>query len=302
LTAQYAGNGNFNASASAGVTVTVTAASLPVTTTVLQISPNPSPTGQSVTLTATVASASGTPTGTVSFLNNGVAFGSAVLNGGVASYTAQALPPGTYSIAAQYAGNSTFNTSASNPISWTIVASGVTLALSTPSLVVPSGVASSNPVTLTLTPFGGYTGTLQMACQSPTPAASCSFEPQTVNVGQNSGPTNVTMVVQTAPTVASVAPHDQHSLPGQSLVFSASIFWIPGILAAALVGAKRKLLPRSAHLLLMLLLCGIFGVITGCGAGNIDSVAVSPSTTALKIMVTGTGNVSQTTVLSITSK
>jgi hypothetical protein len=158
-------------------------------------------------------------------------------------------------------------------------------------------------VTLTLTPFGGYTGTLQMACQSPTPTATCSFQPQTVTVSQNSGPTNVTMVVQTAPTVALAAPHSrQPSQSGQSLVFSASIFWIPGILAAALVGAKRKLLPKSAHLLLLLLLCGVFGVITGCGAGNIDPLAVSANTTAIKIMVTGTGNVSQTTVLSITSK
>jgi hypothetical protein len=111
------------------------------------------------------------------------------------------------------------------------------------------------------------------------------------------------MVVQTAPAVASLAPLDQqHARPGQSLVLSASFFWIPGIFAAALVGAKRKLLPRSAHLLLLLLLCGLFGVVTGCGSGNIDPLAVNANITALKIMVTGTGNVSQTTVLSITSK
>jgi hypothetical protein len=304
LTAQYAGNGTFGASASSGVAVAVSASSLPQTTTVFEISQNPSPAGMSVTLTATVSSASGTPSGTVSFLNGGVAFGSATLNGsGVATYTAQSLPAGTYSLAAQYAGSSAYNASTSNNVSWTIVASGVTLALSTPSLTVPSGVASSNPVTLTLTPFGGYTGTLQMACQSPTPTASCSFQPQTVTVSQNSGPTNVTMVVQTAPTVAFAAPHDrQPSQPGQSLVFSASILWIPGILAAALVGAKRKLLPKSAHLLLLLLLCGIFGAITGCGAGNIDPLGISSNTTAIKIMVTGTGNVSQSTILNITSK
>ena len=303
LTAQYVGTSTFGVSASTSVTETVTAAALPTTITTLALSQNPSPAGQAVTLTATVTSPSGTPSGTVSFLSNGVAIGSGTLNGsGVATYTVASQPAGTYAITAQYAGSSTFNTSTSTSVSWNVLASGVTLALSTPSLTVTSGVPTSNPVTLTVTPFGGYSGTLQMACQSPAPGTTCTFQPQTVNVNAANGPTNVMMIVQTAAASASAEPHGkQPSDPTR--IFSASILWIPGVFAAALLGIKRKQFSRSARLLLLLLLCGSFGAMTGCGSNAIESLAApSPNTMALQVMVTGTGNVTQSITLSITTK
>ena len=302
LTAQYAGNSTFGASASTGITETVSPSSLPTTTTTLTINPNPTPTGQSVTMSVTVTSASGTPTGTVSFLNNGAVIGSATLNGGVATYTASSLPAGTYPITAQYAGTSALNPSTSNTVQWTIEASGVTLSLNTPTLKVPMGVATSNNVTLTLTPFGGYSGTLQMACQSPTAGTTCTFQPQTVNVSQNSGPTNVNVTVKTSPSMSSVDPHNRQPFAsGRSLVLSASFLWIPGFLAASFVGRKRRqLLPRSGRLLLLLVLCCMFGALTGCGSGAIDPLA-SSSIIPLQFVVSGAGNVNQSITLNITT-
>jgi 4-amino-4-deoxy-L-arabinose transferase-like glycosyltransferase len=253
-------------------------------------------------MSATVTSASGTPTGTVSFLNNGAAIGSATLTNGVATYTASSLPAGTYPITAQYAGTSSFNLSTSSTVQWTVEASGVTLSLNTSTLKVPLGVSASNNVTLTLTPFGGYSGELQMACKSPTAGTTCTFQPQTVNISQNSGPSNVNVTIKTSSNVSSADPHNRQPFAStRSLVLSASFLWFPGILAAAFVGLKRRqLLPRSGRLLLLLVLCCMFGAVTGCGSGAMDPLA-SPTVTALQLVVSGAGNVNQSITLNVTT-
>jgi autotransporter-associated beta strand protein len=89
-------------------TLTVNAAP---TTNVLASTPNPSPTGSNVTFTATVspvAPSAGTPTGTVEFRTNDVAFDSAPLVSGVATVTNNVLPHGSNIVTAAYPGDSNF--------------------------------------------------------------------------------------------------------------------------------------------------------------------------------------------------
>jgi hypothetical protein len=301
LTAQYAGNSSFAASVSSTISETVSATTIPTTTATLAISPNPTPTGQSATMTVTVTSTSGTPTGTVSFLNNGTTIGSATLNSsGVATYTPSSLPAaGTYPITVQYAGNSSFGPSTSNAVQWQVETSGVTLSLNSSNLSVPNGVSSSNTVTLTLTPFGGYSGTLQAGCQNPPAGTTCSFSPQSVNV--NGGPANVTVTVKTSP-VASLEPRNLRPFEaGKELVFSASFLWIPGILTAAFVGFRRRqLMPRSGRVLLLLVLGCMFGALTGCGSGATDPLTTT-STMPLQLVVSGPGIANQSITLTITT-
>jgi len=97
-----------------GNDVTLTAlASIPTTTTV-QSSMNPSPAGSAVTFTATVTG-SGSPTGSVTFFDNGNSFGSSPLNGsGVATITTSALTLGVHTITASYSGDTTFTPSSSS--------------------------------------------------------------------------------------------------------------------------------------------------------------------------------------------
>ncbi len=78
-------------------------------------SPNPAKPGQSVTFTATVhaASGSGTPTGTVTFKDNGTTLGTGNLAAGTATYTTSALTLGSHSITAVYGGDTNFATSTS---------------------------------------------------------------------------------------------------------------------------------------------------------------------------------------------
>jgi prepilin-type N-terminal cleavage/methylation domain-containing protein len=85
------------------------------TTTVLVSNPNPSANNQNVTLTATVTSAvsgAGTPTGTVTFRDNGSLLGNATLNGaGVATLATDDIGAGSRTLTAVYAGDTTFNSS-----------------------------------------------------------------------------------------------------------------------------------------------------------------------------------------------
>ncbi|WP_158790534.1 Ig-like domain-containing protein [Granulicella sp. L60] len=302
ITAQYAGNSSFTASASPAVTETVSALPPGVTTTALQLPASSVPQGQPVTFTATVTASSGKPSGTVSFMNGTTLLGSAPLNSaGVATYTTSSLAPGTYLLTAQYAGTSAFDPSISSVNSWTVPVSGITVTSSSPTLTLLGGSKSSSAVTLTLTPMGGYSGTLQMACTNPPTGTTCTFQPQTVTVDSTSGPVSVSMTVQnTLTTVTASADKQQPTAPARSLVLSASIFWIPGVLAAAIAGRKRKLLSRTAgSLFLLLLLGGAFGVLTGCGA---NSTFQTLSTKTLNVTVTGTGNVTQSISLNVISQ
>ena len=83
---------------------------------VLTSSANPSVYGSSVTFTSTLTASGGgsVPTGTVQFLNNGVAMGTPVaLTAGVATYTISSLAVGTYPITAQYSGDTNYNSATS---------------------------------------------------------------------------------------------------------------------------------------------------------------------------------------------
>jgi hypothetical protein len=135
LTATYIPTGSFAASF-ASCTETVTA--LP-TTSVLTVTPTSSTFGSPVTLTATVSPTTppgpNTPTGTVSFYNNGVPLGPVILVNGVANLTLSTLPGGTDNLTCTYGGSSVYATSNCNTIPVTINAAASSLTL----------ISSNNP-------------------------------------------------------------------------------------------------------------------------------------------------------------
>jgi hypothetical protein len=106
--ADYSGTGDFNGSADS-LTQAVNRAD---TSTQVVSSANPSVVGSSVTFTAHVtvkAPGAGTPAGTIQFQMDGSDLGPRVaLSGGSASMTASALPAGTHTISAIYAGDGSF--------------------------------------------------------------------------------------------------------------------------------------------------------------------------------------------------
>src|SRR6185436_10038044 len=85
ITAQYSGDSVYSGSTSAPITQAVNPAGTEATTTSLSSSSMTPAPGESVTLTATVApvSSDATPTGNVSFFDNGTSIGQAELVNGV---------------------------------------------------------------------------------------------------------------------------------------------------------------------------------------------------------------------------
>ena len=117
----------------------------------LAFSVSPSPTAtvaSNVTLTLTAADATGTPTGSVTFYDNGTALFTQTFNAsGTAQWSTPNLPLGVNTLYAQYAGDSANVPAASSTVSEQIVqaSTSTVLALST------SNAAVGTPVTLTAT-------------------------------------------------------------------------------------------------------------------------------------------------------
>ena len=115
ITAIYSGDPNFTGATTTGTfPQTVNQAG---TTTTLTSSQNPSTSGQSVTFTATVAVSApgaGTPTGTVTFYDNGTSIGTGAVGsltpgpGIGATLTTSTLSAATHPITATYGGNTNF--------------------------------------------------------------------------------------------------------------------------------------------------------------------------------------------------
>jgi hypothetical protein len=109
ITARYSGDDpNYLAATSAAVTQNVTKGT---STPSVVGTPNPTTFGDSVTFTATIAAAGAgvVPTGTIQFLDNGIAVGLPVtLVSGTARLTTSALATGSHAITARYSGDTSY--------------------------------------------------------------------------------------------------------------------------------------------------------------------------------------------------
>jgi Big-like domain-containing protein len=109
-----AGTNTMTATSSVG-TITFNATGTGTTATTLSADPSSSTEGDLVTFSANVTSGQGTPTGQVSFRDNGAEIGQGTLDGsGVATFQTS-LTAGTHPITAHYLGDGTFGPSVSTP-------------------------------------------------------------------------------------------------------------------------------------------------------------------------------------------
>jgi uncharacterized repeat protein (TIGR03803 family) len=133
-----------------GILTLKVGASKVASTTTLTASPTSASVGQPVTLKATVTGSGASPTGSIGYSVEGIAFGTASLNGsGVASFSASSngIAPGSYPVVASYAGNSSYNSSASKAVTVTVSKAPTTTTLT----ASPTSVTPPTDVTLTAT-------------------------------------------------------------------------------------------------------------------------------------------------------
>jgi hypothetical protein len=301
LQASQAG-GNSYAPASATQSFQVT----PAGTSTKLSGPASAASGASVTLTAGVTSTAGTPAGTVTFYAGTTSLGTGTINGsGAATLNTTALPAGTDSLTAVYAAAGNFAASTSPALSITISApSGpattpsYTMTASPTSLTVTQGAAANTM--LTFTPAGGYSGTVSLSCSNLPSNASCVFAQKQVSFTGNNQSANVGLTIQT--TTSQTAATQTAPLPTALLALA---FWWPGTLSGLAVFARRRK-QRNRGLLWqtgLLLVCTLVfaAALSGCGTSGYEAKVVSPVTSQVTVVATGssTTSVPQTLVLTL---
>lgn len=143
----YSGDASFNGSGPANLGQTVNPA---ITTVGLSANPATAVTGQGVTLTAVVsvtAPGVGSPTGTVSFFDDGAPLGTAPLVGNTATLPVPGFPSGNHNLTATYNGDASFAVGTSPALVYSVTRANTTTSVnsSDPSPVV------GQPLTFTAT-------------------------------------------------------------------------------------------------------------------------------------------------------
>jgi hypothetical protein len=256
--------------------------------------------GQSITFTATVTSAFGTPSGTVNFLNGSSQLGSATLDAsGIATYTGT-LSPGINAVTATYSGNTTFAASTSSAL--TVSEPDYSVTASPTTLTVSAG--SNSSVSLTVTPVGGYNGTVAMSCATQLAGVTCSFSPASYTLNGSNSVLTGTVEVAASSSATAIQP----SFKGRGKNTLAAMFWLPGGIAVLLIAIERRritCIPRSRRMFLLLALLTTASI-SACGGGSSGGGgggggSAPPVTGTVTITGAGSaGSVSQTLQLTVT--
>jgi hypothetical protein len=132
------------------------------TSTTISSSVNPSDAGQPVTFTSTVTGAGGrTPTGRLTYLDNGTPLGTVALVNGQATFTTAALGSGSHTITAVYLGTIGFDNSASPGLTQVVTQQQVTTTTAVGGTTTSTAAAGSSTTT-----------TASVSTTTPAPAAS----------------------------------------------------------------------------------------------------------------------------------
>jgi uncharacterized repeat protein (TIGR03803 family) len=223
--------------------------------------------GMPVTLTAKATASAGTPTGVVTFYNGSAILGTATLDATGTALLSTSFPtPGVYSLTASYAGSGTIMGSISTPLTETVVTVGVTASISPASLTVASG--SSGTLTITVTPTGGYAGTVNFSCGTLPTNVTCSFVPPSLTLTAASGPVTDTLTIHTMSQTAVLTPL---SPPAKSGIYLGMVIWLPASFMGlcGLFQRKRKPLRVRSLLTITVICLGLAGIGTliGCAGG-----------------------------------
>ncbi|WP_052200708.1 Ig-like domain repeat protein [Terriglobus sp. TAA 43] len=284
LTGPTAANYTLSLASSSG-SMTITKANTNIT---LSSNPTTQYAGVAVTLKAVVSSVTtGTPTGSVTFFDNGTAVGTVALTAGVAQISTSALAIGAHVISMTYSGDTNFlngSVTASSGATTVTVASDPDFAVATTSgtyaarTIVPGDSATFN---FTVTPVGGpFTSPITLAVSGLPTGATATLTPTSVTPGSSA--TNFVLTVSTQKFHAQM-----EQLAGGSV--GLALLLLPFVRNRKMRYASN----RMARLAMLLLLATAAGALSGCGSSGFFGQAQTAST----ITVTATGtNVAGVTV------
>jgi hypothetical protein len=274
VTATYSGDTNNTPGSSSAVSVTVA----PIATqTSLAVSAGNAGTNQQLSFTATITGFS--PAGNVTFNSGSTTLGTAIVTNGTASLPYAFTAPGTYTVTATYAGNIANLASTSTPVTVTIAAPDYTVTASPSTATIAAGQSATT--TLTLTPVGGYNGTVKLSCGTLPAGATCTFAPASLTPASGAAATSTLTITTTAPTTAML----RRVTSGMQGIAMA------GILCLTFVPWRTRKLNHSllrTTLLTILLIAGLVSL-SGCSSSPNSSGTTNPGTP------TGTQTITVTT-------
>lgn len=272
--------------------LTVTQA--PTTTGIIASSPSVNA-NQSDTLTTTVLSTtSGTPTGSVTFFDNGTALQTVTLSGGVASTNPTLSPDTTHVLTASYFGDTNFVASSTSTTGVTVAVRALQFTFAGTGAnavtVAPGSVAA---YTFSISPESvNYAGPVTFSVGGLPPGATASFTPSTIPA--SGGAQTVTMTIQTpAATAHNRTPTSP--LGGGKVPAMLSLLLLPLVVNNKL---RRRL---GTQLLMLVLFMGALvglAAITGCGSG-VGFSQEEPQTYTLTVTATS-GSLQQTNTVRLT--
>lgn len=300
ITAGYYGDNSFTSSANL-TPINFTITHLGTTTALAS-----QQTAQSLLLTATVsASGIGSPaSGIVTFSSGGTPLGTVSLtNGNTSNGTTQAtatfdgtqLPAGPYNITASYPGDANYTASTSAALTLNLVADFTVADRGFTSQTVTAGQTASYINDLGVSPFFGFSSTVNVSCTVPARAAMCSVDPASYSLATGTGIGTVS-VTTTARSAAVVGIVNDRSSPWLTSSFPFSVLFLLVFLPLTLHRQAR--FPGVPAPLLLLFLSIGMGLV-GCGGGGSGTRSgvggSSSGTTAGTYTVTVTGTSGTTT-------
>jgi hypothetical protein len=282
VTATYPGDTNNLPSSSTAVSIAVA----PVATkTTLSVSSGSANLNQSLSLTATITGLN--PTGNVTFTSATATLGTAAATNGTATLQFAFTAPGTYSVTANYAGDIANLTSTSNTVTILVTAPDYSVTASPSSATVTAGQSATT--TLTVTPVGGYNGTIKFSCGTLPSGASCTFAPASLTPASGASSTSTLTITTTATTTASLRNEISGSLQG--IAWAGLVFLV--LSPRRMRGLNRRL--TRATLLTFLLAAGLISF-SGCSSSSPKAPVTVPGTPAgvqtISVMVADSGSTS----------
>jgi hypothetical protein len=242
---------------------------MPVPTNIrLSAFPNPATVGQNVTMIATAVSSlpNQVIAGVVTFSDEATILGTAPLIADIASFSINSLKVGSHQLHATLDPLSAYAASASATITEVINDFNFSLIVSPYTLTIPSG--DYQKIGITLTPSGGFSRAVNLACSALPDHAQCIFDPATSKPLSN-GVQTITLTINTSDIPGygheiGKSTHLKKLSPDKRALMIA--FWLP---FTAFCFLKSGLASRSTllgHLLLMVSITAGLGLfLTGCG-------------------------------------
>jgi hypothetical protein len=282
----------FGPSASTGSALSITKATiLPVLTS----STATAGAGVNFTLTASLPSSA---TGTVLFYNGTTSLGKGTVSNGIASLTTSFATANTYSLTAVYSGDSNFKSATSAILSQVVVVPGFSVTASPSSLTIARG--HTGTTTLTLTPVGGYAGSMTLSCGTLPSKATCTFNSTTVTLA--GAPVTDVLTIGTGSVTSALSTPQLFGDPHKNTSFAFLLGMPLSLLTlfGAARGRKRSRKMLRVSLFLMIGLAGIAGL-TGCGSSSTNTNATPAGTYSLTVTVApAMGAAAQTVPVTVT--